>query len=223
VVSIIIPVLDDTEALRALLPEVLRFPGVEVVVVDGAGGVEAAVAPHPSLRVLHAPAGRAAQMNAGAAAAIGEWLLFLHADSRLPEGWLDAVRSTAAGGGWFAFALDDPAWQARVIEQMVAARVRILRLPYGDQGFFVRRELFRRLGGYADVPLMEDVDFIRRLSKAAPLQDVSLRLVTSARRWRRDGWWARSARNLILVTLFLAGVSPHRLARWYGGRRAHRE
>jgi GT2 family glycosyltransferase len=156
-------------------------------------------------------------MNAGAAAAAGAWLLFLHADSTLPAAWVEAIASVApgVGGGWFRFALDDAAWQARWLERAVAWRVRLMRLPYGDQGYFVRRERFAALGGFDEVPLMEDVAFVRRLVKAGPVAELPLPLVTSARRWRADGWLRRSARNAALVSLYFAGVPPARLARWY--------
>jgi GT2 family glycosyltransferase len=156
-------------------------------------------------------------MNAGAAIAAGEWLLFLHADSRLSDRWREGIAAVApeAIGGWFRFALDDPAWQARVIERLVAWRVGRLGLPYGDQGIFVRRDIFEALGGFAEVPLMEDVEFVRRARAAGPLREVPLPLVTSARRWRRDGWFRRSTRNVALVTLYFAGVRPSTLVRWY--------
>lgn len=155
-------------------------------------------------------------MNAGASVARGAWLLFVHADSVMPEAWLghfDAMPDDVAGG-WFRFALDDPAWQARVIERGVAWRVRLLALPYGDQGFFVRRTVFEQLAGYRDLPLMEDVDFVRRLRRAGRTVEIPLPLRTSARRWRREGWARRTARNAALIALYFFGVSPSRLARW---------
>ena len=157
-------------------------------------------------------------MNAGARDAHGEWLLFLHADSQLPSGWREAMTAIPADavGGWFRFALDDGAWQARAIERLVRVRVRLMRLPYGDQGLFVCRAVFNRMGGFADMPFLEDVEFVRRLVGAGPVAEVALALHTSARRWRRDGWFRRSAWNSVIVSLYFAGVSPARLARWYG-------
>ena len=156
-------------------------------------------------------------MNAGAAVASGRWLLFLHADSQLPHGWREALAdvSDAAAGGWFRFALDDPAWQARALERLVAWRVRWLRLPYGDQGLFVRREVFETLGGFREIPLLEDVEFVGRLVRTAPVEELPLPLATSPRRWRRDGWLRRSARNMTIVALYACGVPPARLTRWY--------
>jgi GT2 family glycosyltransferase len=118
-------------------------------------------------------------------------------------------------GGWFQFALDDPAWQARTLERAVAWRVRFLRLPYGDQGLFVRRSTFAALGGYRDIELMEDVDFVRRLVAAGQVVEMPSAIVTSSRRWRRDGWFRRSARNVTLLGLYFCGVSPRVLAKWY--------
>ena len=203
-VSAIIPVLGDEAHLEALRSQLDGDPRVEVIVA----------APPPL--------GRGAQMNAGARRATGEWLLFLHADSRLADGWLDALQRAVAHhdliGGWFRFSLDAGAWQARVIERLVDLRVWLFKLPYGDQGFFVRRDVFASLGGYREWPLMEDVDFIRRLRRSGRLVQLPMRLTTSARRWERDGWFRRSTRNLVLVSLYSLGVAPQTLARWYSRR-----
>jgi rSAM/selenodomain-associated transferase 2 len=219
-VSIVVPVLGDAEHAGRLLAQVAD-PDVEVILVDG--GDDRALAPlavETHARLIRAAPPRARQMNAGAAIAGGTWLLFLHADSRLPDHWREAVRHVPneAIGGWFRFALDDPAWQARMIERGVAWRIRLFRLPYGDQGLFVRRDTFHALGGFRDLPLLEDVEIVRRLVKAGRVVELPLPLVTSARRWRRDGWFRRSARNLAIVSCYFAGISPARLARWYARR-----
>ena len=229
-VSVVVPVLADTAAAARLLGQIPRDARVEVILADGGGDPALArLAAGAEARLVHSPPGRALQMNAGAAAAQGEWLLFLHADSTLPDRWLEALLAVATdiGGGWFQFSLDDSSWQARMVERGVRWRIRVLRLPYGDQGFFVRRALFARLGGYRPLPLMEDVEFIRRLTAAAPVVELPLRLGTSARRWHHDGWARRSARNLVLLALYFAGTPPARLARWYrrstNGRVSERE
>ena len=216
----VVPVLDDTGPAQQLLARLGDDPEVEIIVVDGGRDelLEQSVNARPSARLLRTRPGRAHQMNTGAKAASGEWLLFLHADSRLPEGWRAAMAKIPGHviGGWFRFALDDSAWQARVIERFVAWRVRWLRLPYGDQGLFVRRTLFGTLDGFRELPLLEDVEFVRRLVRSGAVAEVPLPLQTSARRWRRDGWLRRSARNMAIVSLYVAGVSPMRLAKWYG-------
>ena len=216
--AVIVPVLDDSDALGRLLAD-LRPDAIDTIVVDGGSdpALDRLAGEHPRLHLLRSAAGRGRQMNAGAAASSAEWLLFLHADSRLPTDWLDAVSTIDDGviAAWFRFGLDDEAWQARVIERLVAWRVSVFRLPYGDQGLLVRRSAFVAVGGFPDWPLMEDVEIWKRLAAAGPAVELPLTLRTSSRRWRRDGWWRRSSRNLTLLSLYFAGVPPGRLARWY--------
>jgi rSAM/selenodomain-associated transferase 2 len=217
-VSVVIPVLGDREAAGQLVGQLRVDPRVEVIISSPDPGLESLEHGRPDLRVVRTPTGRAVQMNAGARIARGDWLLFLHADSRVPDGWLHGLeKADAVGtvGGWFRLALDDPSWQARLIERGVALRVKLFRLPYGDQGVFVRRRTFEAMGGYRDMPLMEDVDFVRRLTRAGEVAEIPLPIATSARRWKRDGWFRRSARNLTLLGLYFCGVSPKRLAKWY--------
>jgi len=220
-VTVVTPVLADTEAAARLLAQLPVTPEIESVVVDGANDpkLDRIIGGHPHARLLRTTAGRGRQMNAGARDAAGGWLLFLHADSTLPPQWLQAFMDIDDDvvGGWFAFALDDAAWQARVIERLVRWRVRRLGLPYGDQGLFVRRRTFEAMGGFREMPLFEDVEFARRLIRAGRVVELPLALRTSSRRWRRDGWLRRSARNVVLVILYMAGVPPSRLARWYAG------
>ena len=218
-ISVILPVLNDFLEAEQLLAGLGPDARLEVIVVDGGHdrALERLVRSRSGARLIRSRPGRGIQMNAGAAIARGEWLLFLHADSTLPENWIDVFERDTSGarGGWFRFALDDPSWQARAIERGVALRVRVLKLPYGDQGLFVRRAVFADLGGYKEMPVMEDVEFVRRLVPDGRLVQLPMALVTSARRWRRDGWIRRSVRNLLLLGLYGAGVSPARLARLY--------
>src|SRR4029453_12363462 len=158
-------------------------------------------------------------MNVGASAAEGRWIVFLHADTQLPPQWSDEIRRAGADpdlvGGSFRFRLDSAGWQARLIERRVDRRGRWLDLAYGDQALFVRRDVFDAIGGYREWPLMEDVEFVRRLRKAGKLYHSAQPVLTSARRWERDGWWRRSAKNVMLQALFFAGVAPERRANWY--------
>jgi rSAM/selenodomain-associated transferase 2 len=218
-VSIIVPVLADTAAAGRLLAQIPPDSRLEVIVVDGGADphLDALELGRDDVTVIRSRPGRAVQMNAGARAARGQWFLFLHADSTMPAAWIDAFETstTRVGGGWFQFALDHRAWQARMIEAGVRWRVRMFGLPYGDQGLFATRAAFEGLGGFREIPLMEDVDFVRRLRAREPVVELPLRLTTSARRWERDGWFRRSLVNTTLLALYFAGVSPTRLARWY--------
>jgi rSAM/selenodomain-associated transferase 2 len=222
-VSIVIPARGDEEALPRLLAQLPRQVDVEVIVAI-ARPVERLtqqlMVNRPDVTWVESTLGRGPQLNAGAARATGTWLWFVHADSRLPGTWLDAFRALDElpddiVGGSFRFCLDCLAWQARLLEVGVAWRVRWFNLPYGDQGLFVRRAIFGTIGGFAAIPLMEDVEFVGRLKRRGRLRHLSLQLPTSARRWEREGWWRRSARNLTLLTLYRFGASPQWLARQY--------
>jgi rSAM/selenodomain-associated transferase 2/rSAM/selenodomain-associated transferase 1 len=219
--SIVIPVLNDAEPLQQLLATIPPDPRVDIVVVNGGAPDDrlTAICRRPDVGLVTSAPGRGCQMNVGASAAAGRWIVFLHADTRLPPQWIDEICRAGAVpavvGGSFRFRLDSGAWQARLIERAVEWRVRWLDLAYGDQALFVRRDVFGAMGGYREWPLMEDVDFVRRLRQAGKLYHSPQPVLTSARRWERDGWWQRSAQNVLLQALFFAGVSPERLAGWY--------
>ena len=192
----------------------------EIIVVDGGSGDETCmIAAAHGARLISAPRGRGVQLRAGGEAAQGDWLLFLHADTLLGEGWCDAAERHVAhfpsSAACFRFRLDSPAWQARLVERGVGLRASFLGLPYGDQGLLIPRTLYEAIGGYAPLPLMEDVDLVRRLGRSR-LRILDADAVTSTERWERDGWLRRSARNLICLGLYGAGVSPERIARLYG-------
>jgi rSAM/selenodomain-associated transferase 2 len=225
--SIIVPARDDAAALTTLLTQLTPSPAFEVIVAIAGpvdDGTMAVRQRRRDVQWIESVPGRGAQLNTGAARATGDWLWFVHADSQLPHGWLEAFCRLARSGdeivgGAFRFALDSSAWQARLLERAVAWRVQWLNLPYGDQGIFVRRTVFQSLGGFASLPLMEDVEFISRLKRCGRLRHLTLSLTTSARRWEHDGWLRRSAKNLAILGLYRLGVSPERLARRYYGRR----
>lgn len=209
----------DAEALARLLDQLPPSDAIEIIVASAGPdtALDALRAGRPDVLWVQATPGRGVQLNAGARRAAGKWLWFVHADSDLPPGWLEAFQGLDDGvvGGSFAFALRSAAWQARVIERLVSWRVRWMNLPYGDQGIFVRREVFHSMKGFRPLPLMEDVEFVRRLTREGALRHLSLRMATSARRWERDGWWRRSAGNLAFLGLYGLGVSPGWLARRY--------
>jgi rSAM/selenodomain-associated transferase 2 len=214
--SVIIPVYRDTVALARTLAAT-DFGDAEVVVAGAEDDLSLSGlrASRPDVSWVTSPRGRARQMNAGAAIARGDWLLFLHADTRLPRGWSRAVERADSDPrvsvGCFRFALDSAAPTARLIEIGVRLRVRVFALPYGDQALFVRREAFAGLGGYRDLPIMEDVDLVMRLRETGRMYVASEEAVTSARRWEEDGWLRRTARHLSLIVRYFAGVHPERL------------
>jgi rSAM/selenodomain-associated transferase 2 len=226
--SVIIPVYRDAAALERTLAST-DFSAAELIVPvaredSSLAGLRAS---RKDIVWVDAPRGRAFQMNAGAAFARGDWLVFVHADTRLPAGWRqdieDANRDRRVAAGCFRFALDSDALMARVIELGVRLRVAVLGLPYGDQAIFVRRAIFEAMGGYAHLPIMEDVDLVRRLRRRGRLFRSPKPAITSARRWERDGWIGRTARHLLLILLYFSGVSPDRLIHLDAARRDHPE
>jgi len=215
--TIVIPALDAAESLG---PCLAALDGAdEIIVVDG-GSADAtmAIASQEGARVIMAPRGRGVQLAAGAREAGGDWLLFLHADTRLGPGWRERVAAHVLNvpdkAGYFELRLDDPAWQARLIERGVSVRARLFGLPYGDQGLLVSRRLYHQVGGFRPLALMEDVDLVRRIGRGR-LSRLEVIASTSAERWRRDGWLQRSAGNLACLALYAAGIAPHRLLRFY--------
>lgn len=220
-ICVVVPTLDEAERIGALVDDLAAEPGVEVLVVDGASrDPTAAVAAARGARVVHAArAGRALQMNAGAAAATGDILLFLHADTRLPAGWAalvrDALRDSGVACGAFSFATDSPRRSLRAIERCANARGRLWGVVFGDQALFVRREEFLAAGGFPEQPLLEDWELVRRLRRRGRVAILPQAAVTSARRWHARGPWRNSLHNALITLAYAAGVSPGRLARWY--------
>lgn len=214
--AVVIPVLNrcrDLETTLHALPQV----GQLIVVDGGSTDGSARVAQDHGATVLMTPPGRGAQLRAGAQHAACPWLLFLHADTQLDQAaWTEIGRRLAeeptGRAGTFRFRLDDPAWQARFIEFGVRLRVRLLALPYGDQGLLIHRSLYEQVGGYRDLPLMEDVDLVRRLGRRR-LARLDGTATTSAERWRQRGWARQSLANLRCLLLYRLGVPAERIAR----------
>jgi rSAM/selenodomain-associated transferase 2 len=224
-ISVVLPTLNAertlTRTLTGLLDAAMAGLVRDVVVSDGGSADRTLdIADEAGCEIVRGAAGRGRQLAAGAAAARGPWLLFLHADTVLEPSWeaeaMAFMRETGdAGAAAFRFALDDKRFAARRVEFFAGLRNRVLALPYGDQGLLISKALYERLGGYADMPLMEDVDLIRRIGRAK-LSLLKSRAVTSAARYRRDGFVWRPLKNLSILTLYALGVSPRTLARIYG-------
>jgi len=220
-ITVIIPTLDEEENVGACLAALNGQSGpLEVIVADGGSSdrTVAIAAQTPGVRVVHAPRGRATQMNAGAAAATGEILWFVHADGRPPAGAAPAIRDALArdgvSGGAFRFALAGHGWGYRVVEWGVRRRCCLFHLPYGDQGIFLRRETFDAVGGYRDTPLFEDLYLVRALRRRGHVITLDETMPTSPRRCARDGILRTVMRNQALLLAEWLGGSPGRLAHW---------
>jgi rSAM/selenodomain-associated transferase 2 len=223
-IGVVIPTLNEAEYLPALLDDLRRvLVPLDIVIADGGsndGTLSAASS--AGVKSIVAPRGRARQMNAGARAVAGHWLLFLHADSRLPPQARRALLHAAADepqldAAVFGFSIDLPRGWKRFIEVGQALRQRLYGLPYGDQGLLIRRKLFESLGGYPDMPLLEDVAALRALSRRARVRTLPAAIVTSGRRYQRDGIVRTWLRHTAIIFLYLAGVGPQHLVRWHGG------
>lgn len=220
--SIVIPTLDEGPRLRAQLQALApwRAEGVELVVVDGGSrdGSTESLADLADL-VLQAPRGRASQMNAGAARARGQWLLFLHVDTQLPgPAWplLQRCLDPRVVWGRFDVRIDSPRTVLRGVGTLMNWRSRLTGVATGDQALFVRRSCFEALGGYADLALMEDIELCGRLRRLARPLCLRLQVLTSARRWERHGVWRTIVLMWRLRAAYFWGADPNRLARLYG-------
>ena len=220
--AIVIPALDEAANLSRLLPELARdCPGAEIVVVDGGSrdDTAAVVAGRPGPRLLASGRGRARQMNHGARQTVGDPLLFLHADTRLPAGAARAIARAldepGVVGGRFDVRFDNERALFRVIAWFMNARSRASGICTGDQAIFVRRADFEAIGGYPDIPLMEDIELSRRLKRRGELRALRLRVTTSARKWEREGPLRTIGLMWALRFLHFCGVAPARLHRWY--------
>lgn len=227
-ISVIIPTFNAAstlpETLSALIPAAVEGLVREVIVSDGGSTDQTErIADAAGVEFLKSPAGRGQQLAAGAAHARFPWLLFLHADTVLKEGWIresalfmravdEGKRPSSAAA--FRFKLDDTGSKPRTLEALVRVRCALLRLPYGDQGLLVPRALYNDVGGYRALSIMEDVDLVRRLgrSRIAMLETPA---VTSAERYQRDGYLARTLRNQSCLIAYFAGIPVERIARRY--------
>lgn len=222
--SIIIPVLKEQDRINALIEHVHSqgYEGTcEIIVVDGdtQGGTIKVIQDEDVISIT-SKKGRAFQMNTGAELAHGEVLIFLHADTKLPTNALEKISRVLQDekyvGGAFNLAIDSDKLFLKYVAARASFRYRLNRIPYGDQAIFIRKDYFDQIGRFRDIPLMEDVNLMRRIKKdGKKILILHDKVMTSARRWERDGALYTTMRNRILMALFYLGVSPHQLAKYY--------
>ena len=223
-ISIIIPTLNEEENIAACLASCCTSPNTETIVVDGGSRDRTVeIARSCGVRVIVSPPGRGRQMNLGAREASAELLLFLHADTRLSPGFADSISEVLSRpgtvAGAFLFRLDARSPGLSLIQRVANWRSRRFQLPYGDQAIFLKKVVFEEMGGYPEMPIMEDYEFIRRLKRKGRICTVPLPVVTSARRWIEVGVWKTTLLNWAIVIAYSLGVSPATLACWYRKRR----
>ena len=225
--TIIIPVLDEASiinvALDNLKPIIKKLP-IEIIVSDGCSKASTinAINPisHKNIKKIQSKKGRASQMNAAAKIAKSKILLFLHADTKLSidagRQILDACKNENIAGGAFDLGIDSSSLVFRFIEKAASVRSRLTRIPYGDQAFFIKSGIFKKLKGFKNISLMEDIEFAQRLKKNNyKIEFINTKVYTSARRWKKQGIIFTTLRNICLSSLFYLGVSPEKLKKYY--------
>ncbi|MDB9362309.1 TIGR04283 family arsenosugar biosynthesis glycosyltransferase [Nodularia spumigena CS-588/02] len=219
-ISIIIPTFNEAANLENAIASTQPSTNVELIVVDGGSQDDTvSIAQSLGVKVISSPPGRAVQMNAGAMAARGDILLFLHADTRLPAGFDSMVRSalqqpqTIAGA--FSLRIDADYWALRWVEKGVNWRSHFYQMPYGDQAIFLTTEIFQKIGNFPNLPIMEDFELIRRLKRTGKIAIIPVPVITSARRWLKKGVFQTTLLNQIVITAYFLGVSPERIRSWY--------
>jgi len=220
-ISVIIPTLNEARAIEATISMLKKHGRTEIIIVDGGSQDQTVeIAKSMGVGVLTAAAFKATQMNAGAAEATGDVLLFLHADTRLPDNFENCVLAAMARddicAGAFSLGIDSGAGGLRFIERVANWRSRFFQMPYGDQALFVSRGLFHEIGGYPEYPIMEDFEFVRRLKRKGKIAILPESVQTSPRRWLNYGILKTWLLNQIIIVAFYLGISPRRLAQWYG-------
>lgn len=223
-ISVIVPVLNEEKSIAATLRALVALRREETIVVDGGSHDRTAeIAAEFGVKVIPSERSRARQMNRGAQAASGDVLLFLHADTRLPPTAFSDIAGAMGDpryvGGRFDVELDGKHWMLPLVGRLISYRSRLSKVATGDQALFVRREVFQRMGGFEDIPLMEDIAFCRTLKRLGEVACLRSRVVTSARRWEVDGVWRTIFRMWMLKLLYLTGVSPARLKKFYADTR----
>jgi rSAM/selenodomain-associated transferase 2 len=222
--SFIIPVWNEESVILRTIEHIRGLQsaaGAEIIVVDGdSAGKTMEIARSAGVKTIISERGRGNQMNDGAALAAGNILIFLHADTSLPPDALafidTAMRDEFIMAGAFDLAIDSERPIFRLIEKAAALRSRLTRIPYGDQTVFMRKTVFNKLGGFSNIPIMEDVEIMRRIKKqGGKIRIIDRTVRTSSRRWEREGIIYTTLRNWLLITFYLLGIKPEKLVRFY--------
>ncbi|AFY58001.1 glycosyl transferase [Rivularia sp. PCC 7116] len=223
-ISVIIPTLNESKNLKATLVSTQTSTNVEVIVVDGGSDDNTVdIAESLGVKVISGYKNRASQMNAGAKNAKGDILLFLHADTLLPANFDGMIRtamqqpSTVAGA--FALRINAANIGLRLVEWGVKWRSRLFKMPYGDQAIFITKDKFNYIGGFPELPIMEDFELIRQLQKTGNITLIPVSVITSPRRWLKKGILQTTLINQIVIIAYFLGVSPARIRRWYRGEK----
>ncbi|MEH2052335.1 TIGR04283 family arsenosugar biosynthesis glycosyltransferase [Nostoc sp.] len=219
-ISIIIPAINEAVNIKEAITTTQPSTNIEVIVVDGGSKDNTVeIAQSLNVKVISSSPGRAVQMNAGALAASGEILLFLHADSRLPMGFDEMIRTAlqqpGSAAGAFKLRIDASLLSLRWVEWGVNVRSHFYQMPYGDQAIFLTKEVFQQIGCFPELPIMEDFELMRRLKRIGRIVIIPTPVVTSARRWLQKGVFKTTLLNQIVITAYLLGISPERIRRWY--------
>jgi rSAM/selenodomain-associated transferase 2 len=220
-ITVIIPVLNEEKIIPQSLLALENAGDYELIVVDGGSeDMTVPVAREFTDKVFVTKRGRGCQMNFGAERASGDVLLFLHVDCRLPENGFtlirDVISDEGVSAGAFDLSIDHPALRYRIMEAGANLRSRLTSIPYGDQGMFMRRDVFERLGGFSDIPIMEDVELSLRLKNLGKIAFIRPPIKTSPRRWQKEGPVYTTIRDWTLaISYSLFGVSPQRLVKYY--------
>jgi rSAM/selenodomain-associated transferase 2 len=219
-ISIIIPTLNEAESIATTMKSAQAATGIEIIVADGkSSDGTGEMAKELGARVLTITGGRARQVNASAMAASSDVLLFLHGDTRLPDGYdqhvLNLLTMPGTAAGAFALGIDGPEIGLRIIEKLANFRSRFFQMPYGDQAIFLKASLFRSIGGLPDIPIMEDFVFMRRVKKEGRVVIAPVAVTTSSRRWKELGILKTTLINQVVLLAYFLGSDHKRLARWY--------
>lgn len=219
-ISIIIPTLNEGSNIEVAIASTQSGTNIEVIVVDG-GSTDNTVeiAQDLGVKVISSSPGRATQMNAGAAVASGEILLFLHADTRLPTDFDVLIRTnlqkTGTVAGAFGLGIDADEWGLRLVEWGVKWRSQLWQMPYGDQAIFLTQAIFHQVGNFPQLPIMEDFELISLLKKQGKITIINVPVLTSARRWLKKGIFQTTLMNQIVIIAYFLGIPPQKIRAWY--------